>query len=105
MTRNAKLESVWVTRRASSSNGPSWVVPSVSAPDVQRRGTEAGFGVQAVEAVLEAGRTEDADAPARPPPAEVVAEGDEVDEMVGVEVADDHRLERRRIDQAGQPRK
>ncbi len=60
--------------------------------DVQRRRAEARLRVQAVQALAEAGRTEDPD-PARrgQVPAQVVAERDEVDEVVGMEMRDHDR--------------
>ncbi len=72
--------------------------------DVERDPGEAGLGVEGVDTSLQAGRADDPDAAARRLPAQVVAEGDKVDEVVGVEVADDDGLELGRIDQPGQPR-
>ncbi len=84
--------------------GADGQVPFGQRFDVERVGAEARVVVQPVEAVVEAGRTEDADASTRLLVAQVVTQRDEVDEVVRVEVADDDRVERARVDVTGQPR-
>ena len=72
--------------------------------DVQGRSAEPGLVVERVEAVVETGRPDHPDAPARLLPAQVVAERHEIDEVVRVEMADDHRVEGRRIEGGRQSR-
>ena len=72
--------------------------------DVERDSAETRVDVKGVEPVGQPGRTGDPD-PRRPSLiAKVMAQRHEVDEVIGVEVADDDRIDGRRIDQPGQPR-
>ena len=60
--------------------------------------------MQRVEPVGEAGRTDDPDpAAAGRLPAQVEPERDQVDEVVRVQVADDDRIEVRRVQHPGEP--
>ena len=72
--------------------------------DVERGGAPARLVVEGIEPVTEVGRTDHPDATARLLIAQVVAERDEVDVVIGMEVADHHRLRVGGVDQAGQPR-
>ena len=93
-TRNPKLDS-----RVRHARGPDLEArdregPFVERLDVERGGAEARLAVEGIESLVETRRTDHADAPARLLPAQVVAQGDEIDEMVGMEMADDDRVER-----------
>ena len=99
-TRNPKLDEVWVTRAAWISKAATRSGALAEGFDVQGRGAEPGLVVEGVEAVVETGRPDHPDPPARLLPAQVVAERHEIDEVVRVEMADDHRVERRRIEVA-----
>ena len=69
------------------------------------RGAEAGFGVQGVHPLAQPSRPQHPNASTRSgPPAQIVAQRHEVDEMVGVQVADQDRIEARGIEEAGQTR-
>ena len=50
--------------------------------------------MERIETAIEPGRPDHTDPAPRLLPAEVVAERDEIDEVVGVEVADEHGAER-----------
>jgi hypothetical protein len=71
--------------------------------DVESRGREAGFIVEPVEPSRESLRADDADATRRVLPAEIVAKSHQIDEMVGVEVADDDCVEATRVDRRRKP--
>ena len=73
--------------------------------DVEGCGAEARFRMQGVDPIGQPGRAHDTDAArVRRTPAEEMAQRHEVDEMVGMEVADQDGVEGTRIQQAGQPR-
>ncbi len=72
--------------------------PGTTPLDIEGLGGEPGLGKQGVQPITEACRGDDA-RPAwrRELVAEVVAERHEVDEVIGVEVADDDGQERARL--------
>jgi hypothetical protein len=72
--------------------------------DIERLCREPRLGEERVQAVGEPGRRHYAD-PARRVElvAQVVAKGHEIDEVVGMQVADDHRSKPARIDPPRQP--
>src|SRR5882672_6964746 len=71
---------------------------------VQRLGREAGLGVEGVEAAGESGRSKDSQPPGGiDAVSKVVAKGDQIDEVIGMEVADDDRVEFGRVDLADNP--
>ena len=97
-------------RSAVAFPGLTLSVVITSSPD--KEGRDAATFARLFEAVhegvyigtlVETRRPDDADAPARLLPTEVMAERDKIDEMVRVEVADDDRIERGRIECVRQP--
>ena len=72
---------------------------------VERGRGEPGLRMERIEPIGEAGRADDPDpAPAGRLPAQVEPERDQVDEVVRVQVADDDRIEVRRVQQPGEAR-
>ena len=73
--------------------------------DVERGRGEPGFRVQRIEPIGETGRPDDPDpAPQGRLPAQVEPERDQVHEVVRMQMADDDRIEVRRVQQPRQPR-
>ena len=78
--------------------------PLVPVLDVEGLGGEAGLGQEAVKPVGETGGRENPQSPRwLELVAQVVAQGHDVDEVVGVQVADDHRAQHARLEAPGQP--
>jgi hypothetical protein len=79
-----------------------WTFSQVGA--VQRLGREAGLGVEGVEAARESGRSKDPQPPGwLEAVSKVMAKGDQIDEVIGMEVADDDRVESARVELADNP--
>ncbi len=73
--------------------------------DVKRRGAEAGFGMQRIHTLSQLTGPEHPNASTLSrPPAQVVAKRHEIDEVVGVQVADQDGIEARGVEEAGQTR-
>jgi HKD family nuclease len=77
--------------------------PLVERLDVERGGAKAWLAVERIKSLVETLRGDHADAPAGLLPAQVVAQRNEIDEVVRMEMADNDRVERRRIERFRKP--